>query len=71
MENLTTGALKASGDPKNFSVLNCIDLSSPEILHSFSLLKQACLNSGFVYVIHHGVGQEFMDEVFYQSESFF
>ncbi|CAL5421788.1 unnamed protein product [Camellia sinensis] len=31
----------------------------------------ACLDSGFFYVINHGISQEFMDEVFYQSKSFF
>ncbi|THG22641.1 hypothetical protein TEA_021755 [Camellia sinensis var. sinensis] len=71
MENLTNEALEAPGDSKNFSVLNCIDLSSPDILNSVSLLKQACLDSGFFYVINHGISQEFMDEVFYQSKSFF
>ncbi|CAL5438291.1 unnamed protein product [Camellia sinensis] len=71
MENLTNEALEAPGDSKNFSVLNYIDLSSPDILNSVSLLKQACLDSGFFYVINHGISQEFMDEVFYQSKSFF
>ncbi|CAL5360500.1 unnamed protein product [Camellia sinensis] len=71
MENLTNEALEAPRDSKNFSVLNCIDLSSPDILNSVSLLKQACLDSGFFYVINHGISQEFMDEVFYQSKSFF
>ncbi|KAL7229138.1 hypothetical protein ACSBR2_007774 [Camellia fascicularis] len=32
---------------------------------------EACLDSGFFYVINHGISQEFMDEVFYQSKSFF
>ncbi|KAL7168075.1 hypothetical protein ACSBR2_038506 [Camellia fascicularis] len=71
MENLTNEALEAPRDFKNFSALNCIDLSSPDILNSVSLLKQACLDSGFFYVINHGISQEFMDEVFYQSKSFF
>ncbi|CAL5438945.1 unnamed protein product [Camellia sinensis] len=71
MENLTNEALEAPRDFENFSALNCIDLSSPDILTSVSLLKQACLDSGFFYVINHGISQEFMDEVFYQSKSFF
>ncbi|CAL5438939.1 unnamed protein product [Camellia sinensis] len=71
MENLTNEALEAPRDFENFSALNCIDLSSPDILNSVSLLKQACLDSGFFYVINHGISQEFMDEVFYQSKSFF
>ncbi|THG22297.1 hypothetical protein TEA_024931 [Camellia sinensis var. sinensis] len=71
METLTNEALEAPRDFKNFSALNCIDLSSPDILNFVSLLKQACLDSGFFYVINHGISQEFMDEVFYQSKSFF
>ncbi|XP_028108007.1 2-oxoglutarate-Fe(II) type oxidoreductase hxnY-like isoform X2 [Camellia sinensis] len=71
MENLTNEALEAPGYFKNFPALNCIDLSSPDIHNSVSLLKQACLDSGFFYVINHGISQEFMDEVFNQSKSFF
>ncbi|CAL5358213.1 unnamed protein product [Camellia sinensis] len=71
MENLTNDAIEAPRDLKNFSALNCIDLSSPDIFNSVSLLKQACLDSGFFFVINHGINQEFMDEVFYQSKSFF
>ncbi|KAF8400896.1 hypothetical protein HHK36_014199 [Tetracentron sinense] len=55
----------------NFSNLNCIDISSPDIQKSVSLLKQACLDSGFFYVVNHGISQEFMDEVFAQSKRFF
>lgn len=32
---------------------------------------QACLDSGFFYVVDHGISQEFMDEVFSQSKKFF
>ncbi|KAF5939916.1 hypothetical protein HYC85_021083 [Camellia sinensis] len=71
MENLTNEALEAPGDFKNFSALNCINLSSLDIHNSVSLLKQACLDSGFFYVINHGINQEFMDEVFNQSKFFF
>ncbi|GMQ06381.1 hypothetical protein CsSME_00051001 [Camellia sinensis var. sinensis] len=71
MENLTNEALEAPRDFENFPALNCIDLSSPDIHNSVSLLRQACLDSGFFYVINHGISQEFMDEVFYQSKSFF
>ncbi|XP_074280916.1 kihadalactone A synthase LFS isoform X2 [Silene latifolia] len=51
--------------------LNSIDLSSPDINNSVSLLKQACLDSGFFYVVNHGISQEFMDEVFEASKKFF
>ncbi|KAF8036243.1 hypothetical protein BT93_C2068 [Corymbia citriodora subsp. variegata] len=53
------------------SALNRIDLSSPDIRHSVALLKQACLDSGFFYVINHGIGQDLMEEVFVQSRRFF
>ncbi|OMO58278.1 Isopenicillin N synthase [Corchorus olitorius] len=53
------------------SSLNCIDLSNPDINQSVSLLKQACLDCGFFYVVNHGISQEFMDEVFAQSKTFF
>ncbi|RAL45686.1 hypothetical protein DM860_009550 [Cuscuta australis] len=53
------------------SNLNCIDLSNPDNKASASLLKQACTESGFFYVINHGISQEFMDEVFEQSKKFF
>ncbi|XP_052199939.1 2-oxoglutarate-Fe(II) type oxidoreductase hxnY isoform X2 [Diospyros lotus] len=70
MENSKNGAMEAS--PRQFvSVLNCIDLASPDIHNSVSLVKQACLDSGFFYVINHGISQEFMDEVFQQSKRFF
>ncbi|PHT59486.1 hypothetical protein CQW23_01849 [Capsicum baccatum] len=59
----------------NFSSLNCIDLSSPDIDTSVSLLKQAplslCFYSGFFCVVNHGISQEFMDEVLAQSKKFF
>lgn len=53
------------------SVLHCIDLSNPDIHTSVSLLKQACVDSGFFYVVNHGISQEFMDEVFAQSKKLF
>ncbi|KAK4601854.1 hypothetical protein RGQ29_011106 [Quercus rubra] len=53
------------------SVLNCIDLSTPDLHQSVSLLKQACLDSGFFYVVNHGISQEFMDDVFAQSKRMF
>ncbi|KAH7512900.1 hypothetical protein FEM48_Zijuj12G0139200 [Ziziphus jujuba var. spinosa] len=60
-----------SAQTAKFSALNCIDLSSPDIHHSVSLLKQACLDCGFFYVVNHGISQEFMDNVFAQSKRFF
>ncbi|XP_027358094.1 2-oxoglutarate-Fe(II) type oxidoreductase hxnY-like isoform X1 [Abrus precatorius] len=60
-----------SSDTIKSSVLNCIDLSNPDISQSVNLLKQACLDSGFFYVVNHGISQEFMDDVFAQSKKFF
>ncbi|CAN6456743.1 unnamed protein product [Victoria cruziana] len=51
--------------------LNCIDLSEPDIHKSVFLLKQACEDSGFFYVVNHGISQELMDEVLDQSKRFF
>ncbi|KAG6740721.1 hypothetical protein POTOM_056189 [Populus tomentosa] len=50
------------------SFLNCIDLSTPDVQESVSLLKQACLDCGFFYVTNHGISQEFMEEVFSQRD---
>ncbi|KAK3436751.1 hypothetical protein EUGRSUZ_C01476 [Eucalyptus grandis] len=62
-------AVDVAGVPT--STLNLIDLSSSDIRRSVSLLKQACLDSGFFYVINHGVSQHLMEEVFVQSRRFF
>ncbi|XP_048133247.1 2-oxoglutarate-Fe(II) type oxidoreductase hxnY-like isoform X1 [Rhodamnia argentea] len=62
-------AIEVAGVPT--SALNCIDLSSSDIQQSVSLLKQACLDSGFFYVINHGISQDLMEEVFVQSRRFF
>ncbi|GMY36159.1 2-oxoglutarate-Fe(II) type oxidoreductase hxnY [Fagus crenata] len=67
MENPTKNNV---GDTK-ISILNCIDLSNPDVHQSVSLLKQACLDSGFFYVINHGISEEFVDEVFSQSRRMF
>ncbi|KAL6974457.1 hypothetical protein U1Q18_028640 [Sarracenia purpurea var. burkii] len=71
MECPKNEAFEASQASQNISALNCIDLSSADVQNSVSLLKQACLDSGFFYVVNHGISQEFMDEVFYQSKRFF
>ncbi|XP_027177359.1 2-oxoglutarate-Fe(II) type oxidoreductase hxnY-like isoform X2 [Coffea eugenioides] len=55
----------------NMAALNCIDLSDSDIQKSVSLLRQACSDSGFFYVVNHGISPEFMDEVFSQSKRFF
>ncbi|KAM1061971.1 hypothetical protein ACFX14_026259 [Malus domestica] len=53
------------------SALNCIDLSSSDTHQSVSLLKQACLDCGFFYLVNHGISEEFMAEVFDQSRRLF
>ncbi|CAK8579500.1 unnamed protein product [Lathyrus sativus] len=53
------------------AVLNCIDLSNFNIQQSVNLLKQSCTDSGFFYIVNHGISQEFMDQVFDQSKKFF
>lgn len=58
-------------DEANMTALGCISISDPDIQKSISLLKQACLDSGFFYVIDHGISQELMNEVFFQSRRFF
>ncbi|KDP33809.1 hypothetical protein JCGZ_07380 [Jatropha curcas] len=65
------GAEPIPAPNQKLSVLNCIDLSSPDIEQTVSLLKQACLDSGFFYVVNHGISQEFMDKVFSESKKFF
>ncbi|XWS72085.1 hypothetical protein CRYUN_Cryun02cG0010300 [Craigia yunnanensis] len=68
MENQNQNGAEA---PVKISTLNCIDLSITDIHQSVSLLKQACLDCGFFFVVNHGISQEFMDEVFAQSKNFF
>ncbi|KAG2327993.1 hypothetical protein Bca52824_010721 [Brassica carinata] len=55
----------------NVSALTCIDLASSDLHRSAVLLKQACLESGFFYVINHGLSEELKDETFEQSKKFF
>lgn len=69
------GTIKEKGpripESAEISLLNCIDLSTQDAQSSVSILKQACLDSGFFYVINHGIDKDFMDEVFSQSKRFF
>lgn len=72
MENHSNNSINSASSPlTKVSNLNCIDISSPDIEKSVSLLKQACLDCGFFYAINHGIDSEFMDEVFAQSKKFF
>ncbi|KAJ4713851.1 2-oxoglutarate (2OG) and Fe(II)-dependent oxygenase superfamily protein [Melia azedarach] len=58
-------------ETKVSAALNCIDLSNPDTKQSAALLKEACMDSGFFYVINHGISEELMEEVFGQSKKFF
>ncbi|KAH9329979.1 hypothetical protein KI387_002087, partial [Taxus chinensis] len=60
----------SAADDGNNSLIS-IDLSSNDLDNSASLLRQACLDSGFFYVINHGICQELFDELFQQSRKFF
>lgn len=53
------------------SSLARIDLSSPDLQKSASLVRQASLDCGFFYVINHGISEEFLETVFRQSRIFF
>ncbi|XP_015571818.1 2-oxoglutarate-Fe(II) type oxidoreductase hxnY isoform X1 [Ricinus communis] len=71
MENYSKQKNRDGALNEKISFLNRIDLSSSDIHQSVSLLKQACLDCGFFYVINHGISEEFMEEVFKESKKFF
>lgn len=51
--------------------LVCIDLSNPDLTATAAQVRKACLDSGFFYVVHHGIDQDFLAEVFEQSRRLF
>ncbi|XP_062029645.1 2-oxoglutarate-Fe(II) type oxidoreductase hxnY-like isoform X1 [Rosa rugosa] len=51
--------------------LPIIDLSSPDRTSSASLIRQACIDCGFFYLVNHGVEEELLGQVFDQSSKFF
>ncbi|KAF8108594.1 hypothetical protein N665_0107s0016 [Sinapis alba] len=53
------------------STLTCIDLADPDLHQSAVLLKQACSDTGFFYVINDGIREELNDQAFEQSKKFF
>ncbi|CAN8277945.1 unnamed protein product [Cochlearia groenlandica] len=53
------------------SSLTCIDLTNTDLHQSSLLLKQACLDCGFFYVINHGISKEATNNAFEQSKKFF
>ncbi|XP_023638910.1 gibberellin 20 oxidase 1-like [Capsella rubella] len=55
----------------NVSSLSCIDLDNSDLYQSAVLLKKACLDCGFFYVVNHGISEELKEEAFEQSKRFF
>lgn len=51
--------------------LACIDLANPDLAASVALVRRACLDCGFFYVVNHGISPVFMEQVFEQSRKFF
>ncbi|KAG0576201.1 hypothetical protein KC19_5G062600 [Ceratodon purpureus] len=51
--------------------LECIDMASPDKIKTAARVREACVTSGFFYLVNHGVDPELLDEVFVQSKKFF
>eukprot|EP00250_Pteridium_aquilinum_P019836 c24593_g1_i4 orf=146-994(+) len=51
--------------------LACIDLQSQDVAASVELLRTACLDCGFFYIVNHGISPAFMQQVFEESRKFF
>ncbi|XP_028772916.1 2-oxoglutarate-Fe(II) type oxidoreductase hxnY [Neltuma alba] len=51
--------------------LPIIDLSSPDRFSTAKLIRQACTEYGFFYLVNHGVEKELLQKVFDQSRKFF
>ncbi|XWS38615.1 hypothetical protein CRYUN_Cryun19dG0145900 [Craigia yunnanensis] len=51
--------------------LPIIDLSSQDRLSTAITIRQACLDHGFFYLVHHGVEEELINKVFELSKKFF
>jgi len=63
--------MAVSADSGSDKGLIAIDLSCCDLAHSASLVRQACLDGGFFYVINHGIRQELFEELFDRSRTFF
>ncbi|EOA26018.1 hypothetical protein CARUB_v10019424mg [Capsella rubella] len=55
----------------NVSSLSFIDFNNTDLHQSAVLLKNACLDCGFFYVVNHGISEELKEEAFEQSKKFF
>lgn len=51
--------------------LPIIDLSSSDRLSTINLIRQACIECGFFYLVNHGVEKELVERVFDESRKFF
>ncbi|KAI3889897.1 hypothetical protein MKX03_017820 [Papaver bracteatum] len=51
--------------------LPLIDLSSTDGISTSKLIRQACVESGFFYLINHGIEDELIKRVFDESKKFF
>uniref|UniRef100_A0A2P2KU16 Non-haem dioxygenase N-terminal domain-containing protein n=1 Tax=Rhizophora mucronata TaxID=61149 RepID=A0A2P2KU16_RHIMU len=51
--------------------LPIVDLSSTERLSTANLIRQACVEYGFFYLVNHGVDEELLGRVFEESRKFF
>lgn len=51
--------------------LPIIDLSSSDRLSTINLIRQACIECGFFYLVNHGVEKELVERVFDESKKFF
>ncbi|KAK4260355.1 hypothetical protein QN277_003482 [Acacia crassicarpa] len=51
--------------------LPIIDLSSPDRFSTAKLIRQACVEYGFFYLVNHGVEKELLQKVFDESRKFF
>lgn len=51
--------------------LPVIDLSTSDRLSTAKSIRQACTDSGFFYLVNHGIGEDFVLRVFEQNRKFF
>ncbi|GAB2300837.1 hypothetical protein Dimus_034871 [Dionaea muscipula] len=51
--------------------LPIIDLSSPDRISAANSIRQACIEFGFFYIVHHGVDKELLEQLFVESSKFF
>ncbi|VVA93388.1 unnamed protein product [Arabis nemorensis] len=52
-------------------LLPIIDLSSPDKISTAQLIRRACLDHGFFYLMNHGVSEEMIKKVLSESKNFF